>query len=80
MRARSTTGRDRRSAHLPANDVRCRSIALRGTIARGASARYGRPLRVIENRADDPPRDPPLAFLEALRMALGTEKRQQATA
>jgi hypothetical protein len=55
-------------------------FALRGTIARGASARYGRPLRVIENCADDPPRDQPLAFLEALRMALGTEKRQQATA
>jgi hypothetical protein len=35
---------------------------------------------VIENCADDPPRDQPLGFLEALRMALGTEKRQQVTA
>ena len=45
-------------------------------IAEDASARYGWPLHVIENCADDPPRDQPLAFLEALRMALGTEKRQ----
>lgn len=49
-------------------------------IAQDASARYGWPLQVIENCADDPPRDQPLAFLEALRMALGTEKRQQVTA
>jgi pimeloyl-ACP methyl ester carboxylesterase len=49
-------------------------------IAQEASARYGWPLHVIENCADDPPRDQPLAFLEALRMALGTEKRQQITA
>ena len=49
-------------------------------IAWDASARYGWPLHVIENCADDPPRDQPLAFLEALRMALGTEKRQQVTA
>jgi pimeloyl-ACP methyl ester carboxylesterase len=49
-------------------------------IAQDASARYGWPLHVIENCADDPPRDQPLAFLEALRMALGTEKRQQVTA
>jgi hypothetical protein len=35
---------------------------------------------VIENCADDPPRDQPLAFVEALRMALDTETRQQATA
>ena len=49
-------------------------------IARDASARYGWPLHVMENCADDPPRDQPLAFLEALRMALGSEKRQQVTA
>jgi pimeloyl-ACP methyl ester carboxylesterase len=49
-------------------------------IAQDASARYGWPLHVIENCADDPPRDQPLAFLEALRMALGTEKRQHVTA
>ena len=49
-------------------------------IAQDASARYGWPLHVIENCADDPPRDQPLAFLEALRTALGTEKRQQITA
>lgn len=48
-------------------------------IASDASARYGWPLHVIENCADDPPRDQPLAFLEALRMALGTEKRQDAS-
>jgi pimeloyl-ACP methyl ester carboxylesterase len=49
-------------------------------IARDASARYGWPLHVIENCADDPPRDQPLAFLEALRMALSTGKRQELTA
>lgn len=49
-------------------------------IAQDASARYGWPLHVIEDCADDPPRDQPLAFLEALHMALGTERRQQATA
>jgi pimeloyl-ACP methyl ester carboxylesterase len=40
-------------------------------IAERASARYGWPLRVIENCADDPPRDRPEAFLKALRPALG---------
>jgi len=49
-------------------------------IAQDASARYGWPLHVIEKCADDPPRDQPLAFLEALRMALGTERRHQVTA
>jgi pimeloyl-ACP methyl ester carboxylesterase len=49
-------------------------------IAQDASARYGWPLHVIENCADDPPRDQPRAFLEALRMALGIEKGQQVTA
>jgi pimeloyl-ACP methyl ester carboxylesterase len=41
--------------------------ANRPRIAEAASARYGWPLRVIENCADDPPRDQPEAFLEALR-------------
>jgi pimeloyl-ACP methyl ester carboxylesterase len=39
-------------------------------IAERASARYGWQLRVIEDCADDPPRDRPEAFLEALRAAL----------
>jgi pimeloyl-ACP methyl ester carboxylesterase len=41
--------------------------ANRPRIAEAASARYGWPLRVIDNCADDPPRDQPEAFLEALR-------------
>ena len=41
--------------------------ANRPRIAEAASARYGWPLRVIEDCADDPPRDQPEAFLEALR-------------
>jgi len=49
-------------------------------IAQDASARYGWPLHVIENCADDPPRDQPLAFLDALRTTLRTETRQQVTA
>ena len=43
-------------------------------IAEIASHRYGWPLHVIENCADDPPRDQPSAFLDALRVALGTER------
>jgi pimeloyl-ACP methyl ester carboxylesterase len=39
-------------------------------IAQEASARYGWPLYVIDHCADDPPRDQPLAFLEALRTEL----------
>jgi len=49
-------------------------------IAQQTSARYGWPLRVIENCADDPPRDQPRAFLEALRVALGVPTKQEATA
>ncbi len=41
-------------------------------IAEAASARYGWPLHVIENCADDPPRDRPEAFLDALHTALGS--------
>jgi pimeloyl-ACP methyl ester carboxylesterase len=44
--------------------------ALRLRIAEEASARYGWPLHVIEDCADDPPRDQPEAFLEALDAAL----------
>jgi pimeloyl-ACP methyl ester carboxylesterase len=51
--------------------------AIRLRIAETASARYGWPLHVIENCADDPPRDQPEAFLEALHAALGTSVRQE---
>lgn len=40
-------------------------------IAEAAGARYGWPLQVIEDAADDPPRDRPEAFLRALYVALG---------
>jgi pimeloyl-ACP methyl ester carboxylesterase len=45
--------------------------ALRLRMAEAASARYGWPLHVIEESADDPPRDQPEAFLRALHVALG---------
>jgi pimeloyl-ACP methyl ester carboxylesterase len=45
--------------------------AIRLRIAEGASARFGWKLRVIEDCADDPPRDRPDEFLTALRPALG---------
>jgi pimeloyl-ACP methyl ester carboxylesterase len=38
-------------------------------IAEAASARYGWPLHVIDDCADDPPRDQPEAFLQALHAA-----------
>lgn len=44
--------------------------ALPVRIAEAASARYGWPLHVIENCADDPPRDQPEAFLEVLTKTL----------
>jgi pimeloyl-ACP methyl ester carboxylesterase len=46
-----------------------RDRANRLRIAEAASTRYGWPLHVIEDCADDPPRDQPEAFLEALRTA-----------
>lgn len=46
--------------------------ATRLRVAENASARYGWPLYVVEGCADDPPRDRPEAFLEALRAALGS--------
>lgn len=45
-------------------------------IAERASARYGWPLHVIEDCADDPPRDRPEPFLKALRAALGRSARE----
>jgi len=55
-----------------------RAIPLR--VAQDASARYGWPLHVIEHCADDPPRDQPRAFLDALRAALAVEHPQPMTA
>ena len=40
-------------------------------VAEAASARYGWPLHVIEDCADDPPIEQPEAFLRALRTATG---------
>jgi pimeloyl-ACP methyl ester carboxylesterase len=42
-------------------------LATRVAIAQAASARYGWPLHVIEDAADDPPIERPEAFLRALR-------------
>lgn len=55
-----------------------RANALR--IAQKASARYGWPLHVIENCADDPPRDQPRAFLGALRASLDINTTEQISA
>jgi pimeloyl-ACP methyl ester carboxylesterase len=49
-------------------------------IAQDASARFGWPLHVIEHCADDPPRDQPRPFLEALRVALGVPSTQETAA
>lgn len=49
-------------------------------IAQDASGRYGWPLHVIEDCADDPARDHPRAFLEALRVSLGTARRPRVIA
>ena len=48
-------------------------LATRLAVAEAASVRYGWPLHVIENAADDPPIEHPAAFLRALHAALGTE-------
>jgi pimeloyl-ACP methyl ester carboxylesterase len=40
-------------------------------VAEAASARYGWPLLVIDDSADEPPFEQPAAFVEALRMVLG---------
>lgn len=55
--------------------------ALRLSIAETASERHGWPLHVIENAADDPARDCPEAFADALRRAMAdleTRPRQMA--
>lgn len=46
-------------------------LATRLPVAEAASARYGWPLHVIENAADDPPIEQPEAFLKVLRAAIG---------
>jgi pimeloyl-ACP methyl ester carboxylesterase len=45
--------------------------------AEAASARYGWPLHVIEDAADDPPMEQPEAFLRALGAALKTPAAQE---
>ncbi len=45
-------------------------------IAEAASARYGWPLQVIEDCADDPPLEAPQALVRALRVALDTTEEQ----
>jgi pimeloyl-ACP methyl ester carboxylesterase len=47
-------------------------LATRLSIAEAASARYGWPLHVIEQAADDPPIEAPESFVHALRTALDT--------
>jgi pimeloyl-ACP methyl ester carboxylesterase len=47
-------------------------------VAEAASSRYGWPLHVIEDCADDPPLEQPEAFLKALHVALGTLTREEA--
>jgi pimeloyl-ACP methyl ester carboxylesterase len=51
--------------------------ATRLRIAEAASARYGWSLQVIDDCADDPPRDQPEAFLEALRTATTPPPRRR---
>jgi pimeloyl-ACP methyl ester carboxylesterase len=47
-------------------------LANRLAIAERAAARYGWRLRVIDDVADDPPRDRPEAFVRALRLAVAS--------
>ena len=46
-------------------------LATRLPVAEAASVRYGWPLHIIEDAADDPPIEQPEAFVHALRAALG---------
>jgi len=46
------------------------NLGLRLRIAEAASARYGWPLHVIDNAADDPAMEQPEAFLRALHATL----------
>ena len=52
-------------------------LATQLAIAESASTRYGWPLHVIENAADDPPIEQPEAFLRALREAFETSTGQR---
>ncbi|WP_318208026.1 MULTISPECIES: alpha/beta fold hydrolase [unclassified Streptomyces] len=47
-------------------------LQVRLKVVEAASARYGWPLHVIENAADDPAFEQPEAFLDALRTEIGT--------
>ncbi|QEX14851.1 alpha/beta hydrolase [Hypericibacter terrae] len=47
-------------------------LATRLPVAEAANARYGWPLHVIENAADDPPMEQPEAFVKALSAALAS--------
>jgi pimeloyl-ACP methyl ester carboxylesterase len=49
-------------------------------VAEAASSRYGWPLQVIENAADDPAIEQPDAFLAALRAALASAAGEEAAA
>jgi pimeloyl-ACP methyl ester carboxylesterase len=53
-------------------------LQVRLRVAEAASARYGWPLHVIEDAADDPAVEQPEAFLDALEAALaGFDDREQ---
>jgi pimeloyl-ACP methyl ester carboxylesterase len=54
--------------------------ANRVRVAEAVSERHDWPLHVIEESADDPPRDQPEAFLHALRAELGRTARQPVSA
>lgn len=49
------------------------NLAVSVEVARGASARYGWPLHIIDASGDDPPLEQPERFLRALRVALSRE-------
>lgn len=49
-------------------------------VAEAAGTRYGWPLHVIEDAGDDPPLDRPLAFLGALRSAIGATPASEVAA
>jgi pimeloyl-ACP methyl ester carboxylesterase/ubiquinone/menaquinone biosynthesis C-methylase UbiE len=51
-------------------------LATQLSVAQAASARYGWPLHVVENAADDPPLEQPEAFVKALHAALGEPRRR----
>jgi pimeloyl-ACP methyl ester carboxylesterase len=53
-------------------------LATRLAVAEAAGARYGWPLYVIEDSADDPPIEQPEAFVRALRTALESSKEAAA--